>query len=307
MEINKLNGELAFNEESHKYWNTKFPDRQYISVTTIIGKYHEHFDANFWSSYKALEKILGQDFVDLGVKTQLLKTKQFNQELLDTLGVERALFLMTQEEILAGYSKANLDACDRGTKYHNRKEDNFYKKPVHNLEDYGFNLPIEGQYVCEKNNFDLSRERAVLPEYLVYYSCPDKILNIAGQIDLLIKDGNSLYILDYKTNAKGIETKAYFDRAKKKNKTMYFPINNLDDTTLIHYTMQLSIYAWMLQKINPEFEIQLLKLLHIDGNDVETEIEVEYKKTEVERLLSHYKKELKTKYFRENGKILEGK
>ena len=48
----------------------------------------------------------------------------------------------------------------------------------------------------------------------------------------------------------------------------------------------------MLQQINPEFNIKRLFLIHIDHNDKITEIECQYLKHDVERMLDHYKKTL---------------
>ena len=47
MEITKQNGQVAFNEKEHAYWNVNDNGR-YISVTTLIGKYAPPFDNQFW-------------------------------------------------------------------------------------------------------------------------------------------------------------------------------------------------------------------------------------------------------------------
>ena len=57
--------------------------------------------------------------------------------------------------------------------------------------------------------------------------------------------------------------------------------------------MQLSLYAYLLQTLRPEFVIKGLKLIHIDREQKETEYEVPYLKDDVERMLKHYKKQLK--------------
>lgn len=90
-------------------------------------------------------------------------------------------------------------------------------------------------------------------------------------------------IKTHNTNAKGVEKKAYFDRKKKQNKKMYYPINNLDDTTYNHYALQLSCYAFMLKQINPNFNIKMLQLLHNAG-DGETKIDVPYYEKEVKEM-----------------------
>jgi ATP-dependent exoDNAse (exonuclease V) beta subunit len=57
----------------------------------------------------------------------------------------------------------------------------------------------------------------------------DGILKVAGQIDLMIKDGNDIYLTDYKTSHE-IKKVAYYDKIKKKKDTMLFPLDNLDNT-----------------------------------------------------------------------------
>ena len=100
------------------------------------------------------------------------------------------------------------------------------------------------------------------------------MVNLSGQIDLLIKRGNDIFIYDHKTNSKGIDSKAFYDKKLRKTKKMKYPVNNLDDHTLNHYTLQLSWYAYMLQQINPNFNIKMLKLLPKATDSDETEIEV---------------------------------
>ena len=315
MQIDKMNNELAFNEEFHKYWNVKYPDRSYTSVTTLIGKYHEQFDDEFWSRYKALQKFVGEEYFDgpmkksgkrgpsSATKLELLDKKRFDYKWLEKYNIDRKEFEDEAFGIRVSYIKAAEEACDRGNIHHNRKENHWYTKPIFDVSHL---IPVEpsAKFMCEKHNFDLQRDKAVLPEFLVYFSDATGTLHLAGQIDLLIKDGNDIYILDYKTNAKGMKDKAYFDFKKKKTTRMYYPINNIDDHMLNHYTLQLSIYAFMLQKINPDFNIKLLRLLHIDGEGVETDYDVPYLKTDVERLLKHYRKELQIADFREENKKL---
>ena len=57
MKIDKQNKNVAFSEKEHCYWNVN-DNKKYISVTTLIHRYTQEFDKEFWSSYKALEKLL---------------------------------------------------------------------------------------------------------------------------------------------------------------------------------------------------------------------------------------------------------
>lgn len=281
----KRNGDVEFYEDGHIYVNTKNKDISYISVTSLIKEFHEAYDADFWSSYKALEALMGENFSDL--KGYLLSKKQIKFDVAEYVDIKK--FNDLKKEIIDGWLQKSKETSEWGTNIHKQKEERFYQGGVISPKDCGF-LLHDGEFSCEKNNFDLSRSRAVLPEYLVYFSNKDFSVNLAGQIDLLIKDGNDLYIYDYKTNEKGIEMKPYYDKVKKQAKKMYYPINNLDDTTFMHYTMQLSLYAWMLQQINPKFNIKRLCIIHIDRSGKETELDVEYKKEEVVKLLKAYKK-----------------
>ena len=289
MNYDKRNGDVCFRESDHLYFNEKRPDISYTSVTTLIGKYHEKFDPEFWSRYKAFERcMVKEDFII--IKSKLLRNKKADLSWFEKYNIDVDLFNTAVDEILESYRLANEEGCRRGTEYHLKKELSFYEKDIHDISSF---IPdCNGDFCCQKHNWDLSRDKAVIPEFLLYYHCPDEVLNIAGQIDLLIKDGNDIHIIDWKSNSKGIKNKAFFDSTTKKLKTMYYPLNNINDTMYMHYTLQLSLYAWMLQKINPAFNIKTLRLHHIDGNDVETDYDLEYLKDDVERLLKYHKKTL---------------
>lgn len=97
-------------------------------------------------------------------------------------------------------------------------------------------------------------------------------------------------IVTHNTNKK-IETKSFFDSKTKSSVKMKYPLNNLDDVNYYHYTLQLSTYAWMIQKYNPEFEIEDLVLVHFDHSDNMTVYHLPYLKDEVIKMLAYYKKE----------------
>ena len=60
MNIDKQNGNVCFNDEKHIYWNVN-DNEKYISVTTLIERFAQPFDEDFWSAYKALEKLIPED------------------------------------------------------------------------------------------------------------------------------------------------------------------------------------------------------------------------------------------------------
>ena len=81
MEIDKQNGNIAFNAECHKYWNVTDESKKFISVTTLIEKFGQPFDKDFWSAYKALEKLIPAESWKIEKKS-LLTTKRFDKSIL---------------------------------------------------------------------------------------------------------------------------------------------------------------------------------------------------------------------------------
>ena len=299
MKIDKQNGNVAFENSSHTYWNVNDNER-YVSVTTLIHRYTQEFDKDFWSSYKALEKLLPKDSWNVEKKS-LLNSKKFNRELLDTYNISENDFNKVQQEILDSWEEENRKSCERGTKIHEEIEHSFYKSP-HNISLQKFGLG--GKFECKKDYSELDLEYGVYPEYLIYRESDDGILRIAGQVDLIVKSGNEITIIDHKTNKK-IDQKSGFDSISKSNFKMKYPLNNLMDCNFYHYTLQLSTYAWMLQKINPNFVIKDLILNHYDHNGNNTLYHCEYLKKDVERMLYHYKKELILEKQRSKRKRIE--
>lgn len=299
MKIDKQNGDVAFENESHTYWNVN-DNRQYVSVTTLIHKYTQEFDKEFWSAYKALEKLIPKDSWAIEKKS-LLNSQKFNKEILETYNISELDFNKTQQGILDAWDEENRKSCERGTKIHEEIEHSFYDHPKDiSLQKFG----LGGKFECRKDYSELDLEYGVYPEYLIYRESDDGILRIAGQVDLIVKQGNEITIIDHKTNKK-IDQKSGFNSVTKSSSKMKFPLNNLMDCNFYHYTLQLSTYAWMLQKINPNFVIKDLILNHYDHQGNNTLYHCEYLKDDVERMLKHYMKELVLERQRNKRKRIE--
>lgn len=285
--IDKMNGNIAFNEADHKYFDVTNPDRDYISVTTLIDRYTQPFDEQFWSAYKALEKLLPSDSWKIE-KPSLLASKKFDPALLAVYNIPINTFNKAQQGILDEWQKKNREACERGTAIHAELENSFYKQAKNvSLQRFG----IGGKFECRKDYTDLDIENGVYPEYLIHFETEDKVLLLAGQIDLIIKKGNNLILADHKTNS-SIDKKSGFDPTTRTYSKMKYPLTKLMDSNYWHYALQLSTYAYMLQRLNPDFVIRDLILNHIDHDGNVKLYHVEYLKTEVEKMLAHYKKEL---------------
>lgn len=286
MNIDEQNDKVAYNDEAHQYWNVD-DNENYISVTTLIDRYTQDFNKDFWSKYKALEALIPTEFWKIE-KKHLLDTMKIDNKILELYSITEDAFKAKQQDILDEWYRKNKESTDRGTKIHAELEQSIRGGGDNiSLQKYG----IGGKFKYSGSKGRIDESYGVYPEYLIYRESPDKVLRIAGHIDLLVKDNNDITIIDYKTNA-SIDKKSGFNVKTKKNQMMKYPLSNLMDCNFYHYTMQLSTYAWMVQQLNPEFNIKSLILVHFPHEGGMVEYHLDYLKDEVEKMLRHYKKEI---------------
>ena len=282
--VDKENDKVIYSDEKHVYIDKDSKERC-VSVTTLISMYHEEFNEEFWTLYKALEALLDAETWYF-VKQKLLANKNADIKFVNKLNLD-----LKQNEIKEEYRIKRETACERGTAIHAKFENSFYNQKQFDFKNYGFE-EISGDYTCNKNYYVLDLNKGVYPEFLIACNSQDGFLRLAGQIDLLIVNGNDVYIVDFKSN-KEIKKTSFYDKKKKSNVMMKFPVNNLQDCNFNHYQLQLSTYAFMLQTLRPELNIKKLILYHIDHDGNETLHECEYLKDEVVKMLNHYKKKVK--------------
>lgn len=295
--VDKENDSVFFNDLEHLYLD-KTSGEPYISVTTLIHHYSNPFNSAFFSKYKALEALADPDHFSL-VKPGLLATQVWKPELLEKLNIDPDVFEEKTNEILKSWDETRDEACSHGSYVHELMETSFYGNTHFDLSNYGCPT-ICGDYTCIKGNYHLDLENGMYPEFLMSYVTPEGI-RIAGQADLIVKSGNDISVFDYKTNRE-IKKRSFYNASKKKNVMMKYPLNNIEDVNFWHYTLQLSLYAYIIQQLNPDFNIKDLKLVHIARDGKQTIYDLEYRKSDIERMLKHYAKELKTKELLEKDK-----
>lgn len=240
---------LFFDEGPHKYTDTL--GNEYRSVTTLIGDYYNHFDADYWAHKKAREQ--GK----------------------------------SEKQIRAEWDRIKDEACERGTKTHNGIEDAIkevskFKNCIRYLNDTGsgrvitiadvpaliptplnieeFKDATQNKYPEIYRVFDFYTERG----YTIYSEIGAFLIDylISGTIDIFCYRPTDFVILDWKTNRDGLKFEAgYYKKDKsiipnqltnewiKKKQSMLPPLNHLDDCNGMHYTMQLSLYAIMAEII----------------------------------------------------------
>ncbi len=117
---------------------------------------------------------------------------------------------------------------------------------------------------------------------------------LVGIADCIIRDGNHISIIDFKSDEK-IPFRSIYEVGKKKSKRMKYPLVNLEDASGIHYQIQLSLYAWMIQQLDPNLIIDNLVIVQVENLKKKKEFPVEYLKEDVEKLLKWHVKSVRLK------------
>ena len=297
-QVDKENESVFFNDEKHVYLD-KLTGEPYISVTTLLHSYEPPFNEFFYSHYKALEELADPDHFSL-VKSGLIATQIWKPELVEKLKVNQEEFDAKVQEILDRWHSTRDESCLWGTQVHELMENSFYGQTHFDLSNYG--CPnINGNYKCVAGYYPKKLEPGIYPEYLVSWVSPEG-LRISGQIDCLICDNDlTINVLDWKTN-KEIKKRGYYNSIKKKNASLLYPVSNLESCNWNIYQLQVSMYAYMLKQLNPEATIGDLNIVHIDRNGKQTIHSCKYLEAEVERIIHHYSKSLKTKELLDKNK-----
>lgn len=191
MTIDKRNGDVCFDSARHVYFSASDESRQWVSVTTLIHRFERPFDSGFWSSYKALERLTPPDEWKTA-KRELLAKKRLTPALFASFGVPEDKFKAVKQTVLDEWRQEAKTSAERGTAIHAGLEEGFKsQKTGISLEKYG----IGGSFECSSEPA-IDIEEGIWPEYLVHYE--DGQIRLAGQIDLLVRNGDSFSILDWK-------------------------------------------------------------------------------------------------------------
>ncbi|MCF6270536.1 MAG: PD-(D/E)XK nuclease family protein [Melioribacteraceae bacterium] len=168
--------------------------------------------------------------------------------------------------------------AEEGTIIHNEIEQ-FIKHKVDKPTRVKSKVAIE----WIKNNFTDRYE--VFSEVIVY----SKELALAGSIDILLydKEEKSYKILDWKTNKK-IDTTSYRNRMGNHQAS-----SNLLDCNFFHYSIQLSLYRYILEK-HYNIEITGTAISHLTDEKV-ISYKTNYHKSEIEKMLKADRVALKKK------------
>lgn len=266
---------VKFLPEEHKYVSTSEDNISWLSVTSVISKYKEHFDADAIALKSSKNK----------------RSKWYGKD---------------PEEIKAIWKNESDKAIELGTWYHTQRELDILDCKTITRE--GCDLPIVKSLEIDgfKTAPDQKLPEGVYPEHFVYL----KSAGICGQSDRVEVVNGKVYVYDYKTN-KEIKKESY-KNWEGVSKKMLVPVSHLDDCNYYHYALQLSMYMYMILKHNPKLKPGGLILDHVifknvgvdklenkiykldsEGKPLIEKIdryELPYLKTEVIAIINHLKK-----------------
>ena len=243
--------QIIFSKEDHRY---TAGDKVYTSVSKLLSKYKNEFNQEHWSTYKALE-ILIPDFKTFK-KGWNIDSPDFIQYAIQH--VDPNLLLIEKNKILDSWGENNLKSINKGNLYHESREAMSYDQGFEINPFNGKKFEITEVQTGDKTNllkdlYDL--KDGFYPELLIW----NEDNTIAGQADKVfietIGDIRYIDIDDYKTNRQ-IKRSAY------KNQKMKPPLSHLADCNYIHYNLQISFYAWMLEEFG--FRVRDLSFHHFN-------------------------------------------
>lgn len=311
--------DINFNEEQHKYYNDE--GRVFISVTTLIGKYEPKYDQDFWSMYTGLKNH------NFRVRPEPSKKRIFISNVSYSLTdlKKDSLYSAWQKEVLAHWEVITLEACERGNDIHNELEDNVniskgdtggktnaYILPMSSSESSHRGKQKIIETVHDLNATNLYDKYPFVHDRLAHYlgkGCSifaEKRVfleeeGIAGMIDLPIFKGNKFCILDWKTNKDDFhDTPGYYKKVKMGDKwvkssqwvstedTMEYPLDNILASKLNKYALQLSLYAYILERWGYSLVPNGLEIIHFPLGQEPRVIKIPYLKREVELMINHY-------------------
>ena len=222
---------IIFKEDGHVYEsldeNLEKDRITWTSVTTFISKFKPKFDQK-------------------GIAKKCSKNKRSKWH-----GIKPA-------EIIGIWKKESERAIELGNWYHNEIEQRVLD--CETIEREGIVVPIV-RPIVDSAGIKIAPEQklkdGVYPEHFAYL----KSAAICGQADLVTIVNGKVNITDYKTN-KEIKEKGFTNWEGVTSK-MYKPVSHLDDCNLMHYSLQLSIYMYIILKHNPKLKPGKLVVQHV--------------------------------------------
>jgi len=178
---------------------------------------------------------------------------------------------MTVQEVLDMWEKKRQESCDFGTAVHTYAESLIKKTKVPQPK-----TEKEKVYFTAINEFfDKENHKFFDAEKIIGSS----VYELGGQIDALSKTDKGIFLVDWKTN-KSIDMSGFRDKRALE------PIGHLQDCNYSKYSLQLSLYRYILEK---EYNLKVAGqiLIHLLPSGEYIQYDIEYLKDEIKKMLAH--------------------
>jgi hypothetical protein len=250
---------IDFIEENHTYFKDNI---KLISTTTFLKDFSPEFKADYWLTYKALERKGHKPRPD-NTRTKLVIDKRSYSP---AEANKKFTLDSIVKEIRDEWDSARIFGVEKGNFVHNYLENRWNRKIV--------------VYDGWKNKVDKSRWREFELEIRILKRYADSFYNdhlhlipirtefvlgdieygIAGQLDLLAYDpiAEEFIIFDYKTD-KEINSTNKWDNLKGS-------LSHLPSCELVKYSLQTGIYKEILQK-NTKIKVSKIKIVWFSVNN----------------------------------------
>jgi hypothetical protein len=178
-------------------------------------------------------------------------------------------------ELRKQWDKTRDDAALRGTHFHNQVE-----------------YFIKTGKILDESDKDIIEKFAKLEFSGELYSeviLGSSELGICGTADLIVlKDKNTFTLHDFKTNKK-LDKHGFYDRNKRQYKMMLPPISHIRDGNYFAYSIQLSIYQFLMEE-NGYWADEVPEILYINpkSREIERHPILNLRKEAID-IIEHYK------------------
>lgn len=308
---------INFDPVEHKY--TDDNGLVYTSVTTVIGKYKPKFNQKYWAMYTALKEAgfkVRPDFE----KNRFIVVNGITRTIDSLYSEPVACFEV--ELVLQKWANLTKAACDRGNEIHDFLEDNINDSKEGGAATNAVIKPSLGNQseLLEIKTVHELDQTAVKDRYPSIYKTLKNLINkglvlyaekriysttyqIAGMIDVLAvyHPTKKFMILDWKTNKdEMLFTSGYFKKTKiqgKYVKTDTFvpkqsylkaPLNNIEDCKGMIYSLQLSLYAFIMELWGYKLVKDGLWIYHLRPGLEPKLMGIRYMKKEIQLMLNHH-------------------
>lgn len=274
--------DFKFYEDGH-YYECK-GKRVGVSVTTFIHEYCNEFD-----EIGQAERTLQKNIKKYNYARQQLHIYYGDIEK-DNLMREYLKLPLTIEDILKEWHYKRDFSCEKGTTCHELIQslwsgEKWKLLPFDGSTEY---LQAVNKIQKQANQFRIDYND-ILENLIVELPIGSEEFDIASCVDNLFynKLTGGLVLVDYKTNTDIYKDKKYYKNARKKPPKMKVPLQHLEDLTITHYYIQLSIYKFLIEKYTG-LKVDEMFIAYMSENIENYEIiEIPYLKDEVEKILEN--------------------